>query len=204
MGDCCEHELDRHKLHGRLYGWCYDCNRRCPEEAFLTRADAAEWRPVPTHLGYEVNKLGQIKGPSGRVLQPMRAHSGHLYVLAPLPRRPRKLFVHRAVLLAFVGPPVPGQESRHLNGNPADNRLRNLVWGTRVENAGDKQLHGTQRRGEQTRAAKLTEAQVLEIRRRVNSETLRALAAEYGVSHTAIRRAANGIKWAHLQEATDG
>jgi hypothetical protein len=37
---CCVHSLDRHKLTGRLYGWCYDCGRRCPEEVFSVRAEA--------------------------------------------------------------------------------------------------------------------------------------------------------------------
>jgi hypothetical protein len=62
----------------------------------------------------------------------------------------------------------------------------------------DKRRHGTQTFGERHSPAKLTEAQVLEIKQRVGNETLRALASEYGVSHTAIRRAANGMKWRYL------
>jgi hypothetical protein len=55
----------------------------------------ATWNPVPTHPGYSANARGEIRGPSGAILRPMRMPSGHLYVLTPEPRRPRKLFVKR-------------------------------------------------------------------------------------------------------------
>jgi len=77
--------------------------------------------------------------------------------------------------------------------------LDNLKWGTPLENTEDKRRHGTIPRGESAGGAKLTEAQVLEIRRRHGTASLRSLAREFGVSHTAIRRAALGIKWAHLR-----
>ena len=35
-------------------------------------------------------------------------------------------YVHRLVLLTFVGKPTEGQEARHVNGVPTDNRLENL------------------------------------------------------------------------------
>lgn len=157
--------------------------------------DQTEWRAVPTHAGYFVNALGQILGPRGRVLRPMvQDKTGHLYVLT-YKRRPRKLFVHRAVLMAFVGMPKPGQEGRHLDGNPDQNAAGNLAWGTRQQNSDDKQRHGTHPKGERSGTAKLTEADVREIRRLYGSQSLRSLAARFGVSHTAIRRAALGIKW---------
>ncbi len=165
------------------------------DQTLIEWADAT-WNPVPTHPGYSVNVQGEIRGPGGKVLRPMRTASGHLYVLTPKPRRPRKLFIHRAVLLAFVGPsPNPHDEGRHLDGNPGHNHLTNLAWGSRLQNMADKQQHGTQPKGERIGTAKLTEAQVREIRCLHGSIPLRQLAARYGVSHTAIRRAALGINW---------
>lgn len=157
--------------------------------------DASEWRAVPTHAGYFVSEDGRILGPRGRVLRPMRQPiSGHLYILT-YKRSPRKLFVHRAVLMAFAGMPAPGQEGRHLDGDPQNNTISNLAWGTRQENVNDKQRHGTQPCGERSGAAKLTEANVREIRSIYGSASLRVLGARYGVSHTAIRRAAIGANW---------
>lgn len=98
----------------------------------------------------------------------------HRYVLA-YNCRPRKLFVH-----------------------PADNSLSNLAWGTRLENAADKRRNGRQPEGERSGTAKLRPQDVHEVRRLHGTVSLRALAAQFGVSHTAIRRAALGIKWGHL------
>lgn len=158
------------------------------------------WNPVPSRPGYMASSDGQVQGPSGRVLRPMRDRGGYLYVFTYTGGRAtmRKLWVHRAVLEAFVGPQPGGCEARHLDGNPANNLLDNLAWGTALENAADKRAHGTQPRGEHVASAKLTEQDVLEIRRLHGTVSLRALARRFGVSHTAIRRAALGIKWGHI------
>lgn len=50
--------------------------------------------------------------------------------------------VHRLVLLAYVGLPAPGQVTRHLDGNPGNNAISNLAWGTESENAQDRIRHG--------------------------------------------------------------
>jgi hypothetical protein len=58
-------------------------------------------------------------------------------------KRHHRRFVHHLVLETFISPRSEGLECRHLNGNPADNRLQNLSWGTHSENELDKVKHGT-------------------------------------------------------------
>lgn len=54
------------------------------------------------------------------------------------------LYVHRLVLEAFVGACPPDMQCcRHLDGNPGNNRLENLAWGTHKENAQDARDHMT-------------------------------------------------------------
>lgn len=50
--------------------------------------------------------------------------------------------VHVAVLEAFVGPRPEGMQALHNNGDPSDNTVENLRWGTASDNMKDKSLHG--------------------------------------------------------------
>jgi hypothetical protein len=103
------------------------------------------WKLVPEYDGkYEVSDQGRVRSfqryPQGRILRPGRMPSGHLSVALG---RGNSQCVHKLVLLAFVGAAPDKHECRHLNGDPADNRLENLCWGTRSENINDAVRHGT-------------------------------------------------------------
>lgn len=50
--------------------------------------------------------------------------------------------VHWMVAETFIGPRPPGQVVRHLNGDPGDNRVENLAYGTHSENMLDMVRHG--------------------------------------------------------------
>jgi hypothetical protein len=94
------------------------------------------WKKVPGYDEFEVNEEGGIRENGG----PARirvAGSGHIYVLRTHSRP--ALLVHRGVLLAFEGPCPPGYVCRHLDDNPANNDLSNLKWGTKKENADDRE-----------------------------------------------------------------
>lgn len=55
----------------------------------------------------------------------------------------RSFTVHHLVLTAFIGDRPDGMLCRHIDGNPANNVLDNLRWGTPSENMRDKRRHGT-------------------------------------------------------------
>ena len=50
--------------------------------------------------------------------------------------------VHRLVLEAFVGPLPDGMVTRHLDGNPLNNHISNLQYGSQSENGLDTVRHG--------------------------------------------------------------
>lgn len=52
------------------------------------------------------------------------------------------LRLHREVLKAFNRKPKDGELCRHLDGNPQNNHISNLKWGTPKENAQDCLKHG--------------------------------------------------------------
>jgi hypothetical protein len=73
--------------------------------------------------------------------------------------------LHRLMLLTFVGPCPEGMECRHLDGDPWNNCLANLRWGTRKENGEDKVRHGTSLVGTKNGNVRLNEDSVRDIRR---------------------------------------
>lgn len=153
------------------------------------------WNPVKRYPYYEVSSHGRIRNKlTAKVLKPITDRSGHLYVFLYEAgrRRGTKQWVHRIVLEAFKGVAPKGQEARHLNGNPADNNIRNLAWGDRLEQREDDRRNGVSRVNGRT----LTESEVKSVR--ASSKSNRALATEYGVSHTTIRKARKGIRYSNV------
>lgn len=98
-----------------------------------------------------VNRFnGQRVKLPGRILKPGSLRGKHLYVnLRNDGGKRRTRYVHQLVLEAFVGPRPEGQEVRHLNDEPKDNRLVNLAYGTASAN-----MHDRVRNGIHTNAAK--------------------------------------------------
>lgn len=120
------------------------------------------WRPVVGHEGaYEVSDRGRVRSlvrtirstrfnhRSGqwetydrtiqsRVLSVGRGKATYPAVVLP----GRRARVHVLVCEAFLGPRPDGLVTRHLNGNPYDNRVDNLTYGTVSENARDCVEHG--------------------------------------------------------------
>ncbi len=172
--------------------------------ANMIKHNGKEWMPIPNFGNYFASKDGQILSFAGRskphLMNPMTNQSGYLYVyLYDGSGNQTKCFVHRAVLLAWVGLPKDGEETRHLNDIPTDNRLENLCWGNRFENVADKFRNNRVPLGEDSPSHKLTEKDVLEIRKLHGVLPLRRIAEIHGVTHTTIRKAALGIRWKNIK-----
>ena len=94
------------------------------------------WRAVVGFEGlYEVSDLGRVrslprKGTKGGLRKlSYNAHQGSGQVQVQLRKgrgRYRNASVHRLVLEAFVGPCPKGQECRHIDGDPKNNKLQNF------------------------------------------------------------------------------
>ncbi len=105
----------------------------------------------------------------------------------------RKQFrLHRLILETFVGPAPPGTEACHRNDNKDDNRLVQLYWGTRSENAFDMWRNGR-------RTAKINEQTALEIKRCISQgETDRQIGDRFGLIPNHVRRIRIGRAWARV------
>jgi hypothetical protein len=115
----------------------------------------------------------------------------------------RTVQVHREVLRRAKGaPPEPGMDAAHepvvchntLCVNP--NHLR---WATVSENHQDKQLDGTALLGERNPSARLTDEQAQAIIEDPRSQVV--IAAEYGISQTAVSKIKRGLLYPHLDRS---
>lgn len=115
---------------------------------------AERWLPVAGYEGiYEVSSHGRVRSlrrldpagrrVGGRELTIVHLPTGHQRVKLSKDGRSVHAALHRLVLAAFAGPPPDGCEALHNDGNPANNRVENLRWGTRSENLRDSVRHGT-------------------------------------------------------------
>lgn len=121
---------------------------------------------------YEVSSTGKVvrilKNGRRKFMKPSPFDdSGYLRVTLTKRGVPKTIRVHRMVLMSFA--PCEGMESleiNHINGIKTDNRLENLEWVTRKQNAEHAVNLGLYHslKGEKHSQAKLTEKDVLEIR----------------------------------------
>lgn len=164
------------------------------------------WKTIPFAPSYEVSDFGRVRRVAGgQGARPMLRkqdleHTGYYRVRLSEGGQRMRVSVHRTVLLAFRGePPTPTHQAAHRDGDKTNNRLSNLRWATCRENILDKQIHGTQARGETQGRAKLTEADVRAIRAHPQYyHCTRDLARLYGVCGQTIRRVRSGEMWQHV------
>ena len=106
---------------------------------------------------------------------------------------------HVLVAETWVGPRPPECVVRHKDGDPGHDHPDNLEWGSQAENMQDAVKHGTMTKGSKHHCAKLTEAQVKEIKmRRASGESGCSLAKEFGISHQTVCDIHKGRAWSWL------
>jgi hypothetical protein len=167
-----------------------------------------EWRQVSGYDGYEVSNLGRVRswriGGRGnhnfritpRILKPGTHPDGYRQLWLSVNGVLTFRYVHHLVLEAFVGACPEGLLTRHLDGDPANNRLDNIVWGTDEENWRDQLRHGRDTRGSKNWLAKFTDQQVVDIRRRLsNGERGSDLARELDVAPSTISRIKHEVRY---------
>jgi hypothetical protein len=105
-------------------------------------------------------------------------------------------YAHRLIWEAVHGPIPAGHYIDHRNGKRGDNRITNLEAVTPTENVLRALERGSARYGEACSFAKLTAAQVREIRQ--SKAPTRELARAYGVDPATLRAARQGTTWRHV------
>jgi hypothetical protein len=174
---------------------------------------AEEWISVPSYEGlYDVSNLGRVRSLRFRrkfadtlrenplIMKGSINSNGYAQVQLSNDSGKKTVLVQKLVLTAFVGPRPSGYEAAHLDGNRVNNHLSNLKWCTKKENVSHLKKHGTVLYGAKNPMTRLTEKQVIDIRKTysVGNCSIKKLAKKYGVGTSTVWRIVSGKYWRHL------
>ncbi len=174
------------------------------------------WKDVDGYDGvYQVSTLGRFKSVDrivkckngakklyrGRMMKAVVANMGYYCLNMSKNGNVKSCHLHRLVAEAFISNPENKRTVNHIDGNKLNNCVANLEWATDSENnqhAVDNNLRNI-KVGEAVSKAKLTELDVLEIRRLKHSGMSGPAIAElFPVGVTAIYSVINKLNWTHV------
>lgn len=159
------------------------------------------WVRIDGFANYEISDTGRVRR-DGKVKAISINRHGYCDVSLWSNGKRSKRLIAPLVAGAFIGPRPTGLVVCHEDGIRTNNSAKNLRWDTRSANEQDKRKHGTARVLDRHLDAKLNLELVLQLRARYRPlcrlNGIKALAREYGLSPTAMRRALNGTNWRQL------
>ena len=170
------------------------------------------WKPISSLNNlYEVSNLGRVRSASGK-------HNGKIlreYIKSPaninyncvevhMNGKKSLKKVHRLVAEMFCDNPENYPIVIHLDNDRRNNKASNLKWGTLKMNSQQmiKEGRGNKSKGSDHYFSKLTEEQVIEIRKKYipRKYTLEKLAKEYNVTYGLIGHVVRNKAWKHVIE----
>ena len=152
------------------------------------------WNPVVGYEGfYEVSSFGRVRSLDrivydldgrrtrifkGKELSLLKGKYLTVCLFKPTNRRngtkhkAETKSVHSLVAISFIGEPPIGSEVMHLDGNPYNNYVCNLRYGSRMCNNAFKKEHGTNNPGSKNPMSKLSVEDVGLIKEMINNKNM--------------------------------
>lgn len=131
---------------------------------------------IPTYPKYGITSKGDVYSNcygEWRKLRPYTDNQGYIYfTIRSEVNKPKKVKLHRLVLMTFDRLPKEGEICRHLDGNRLNNIISNLKWVTYAENTYDAfYVHKTRtgKKNEEHWNCRLSNEQIINIRKEYSS-----------------------------------
>lgn len=176
-----------------------------------------KWVPVPGFEGfYEVSSIGRVRSVDhytepkvdsigrhqpralmkGKIIAQRKHQFGYWVVTLSKNNKIFTRVVHRLVAEGFYGPRPKGNVIRHLNGNPEDNRVENLAYGTQKENMQDAIQQDTVEHGERRGNALHTNEEIRQLKRDlICGMSTGEAAKKYKMPQSQVCKIADGNAW---------
>ena len=163
------------------------------------------WKKIEGYPNYSVSDLGRVRNDkTGMILKPSlvgRPGRKYLSVVISNKGKIKHFYLHRLVILSFIPNAENLPQVNHKDGNKLNNNLDNLEWCDNSHNVRHALKNGLIQpiKGENHHKSKVTEQEVLEIRRlRSEGWGQNKLAEKFGVSQFTISVIEHKKSWKHL------
>jgi hypothetical protein len=160
------------------------------------------WKDIQGYEGlYQVSNQARIRGLKSGKIKKQRIDIGYYRVMLSNNNVEKIFQVHRLVAFSFIPNPEQKEQINHINGIKLDNRIENIEWCTRSENAIHAHRIGLVNTAKGTRnsLAKLTDSNVIEIRKLFGIVSLREIGRRFNVSDHTIGMIKHGKTWRHIK-----
>jgi hypothetical protein len=171
------------------------------------------WKEIKDYEGlYDISNLGRVKSLAKyvnnskgtlnynkeRILCNVKKN-GYYKIKLCKEGKIKTLLVHRLIAIAFI----PNLENKpfinHINGIRDDNRIKNLEWCTPKENSTHAVRIGlSDYKGEKNHKSKLTEDNILEIRKIGKTKYYKDIAIDFNISPSTVGSILNNKTWKHI------
>jgi hypothetical protein len=156
------------------------------------------WKKIEGFENYSVSNEGRVK--NDKIFLKLSYNKrGYSQVVLWNKNKNKIQTIHRLVAQAFIPNPDNKPEVNHIDYNKTNNHVSNLEWATKKENEDHALQNGLKVKGEQNGGSKLTEIEVIEVRKLFKEGWLKKdLAQKFGITRNSISNIIKRKFWTHI------